>query len=436
MFMDKSSLLFKWLWIVAGFGTGNKRIWDIVNLHDSVDIAFDLLYNKSTRNQFHLVKKEIDSIEAVSDNMIFEIISYCNSYNIGIVTYSDELYPELLRDIYNPPAVLFYKGDFSCIFRDLTLAVVGTRKPSVYSEKVTAALIRQLSDYNLTVISGFAVGIDIVSHLAAVRNGGKTAVILGCGIDYNYPADNVKYREEILANGVFISEFFPKTKAASYNFPLRNRILSGLALGTIVIEAGKKSGSLITANLALQQGRDIFAVPPHNLFDERYLGNVELLRDGAIAIFGLQDVLYEYYENYSHKLTHIKPVISEPPPITSITPAAPITSSSVIFNDVALPFPQVTEIVADNTALNAFLENALESKRNDISTASSEIDLSSFSDDEMAVINILRKNAKAMLADEISVGLNLGISDVLCILTDLEISGVIESAAGNSFMLV
>ncbi|MCL2052872.1 MAG: DNA-processing protein DprA [Oscillospiraceae bacterium] len=398
MDMDNNSEFFKWLWLVSCFGPGNKRIWDIINIYDmpeknsenSLDCAYNMLRSKEARKKL-LKEKEIQKAEAVNEEQISVLFRYCAEHEISLICFSDPDYPERLRNIYNPPAVLFYRGDISCLGRELVLAVVGTRKPSDYSIKVANALVRGLCAYELTLVSGFAEGIDIASHISAVRNGGKTAAILGCGLDYDYPLKNIKYREEILRNGVFISEYLPKTRPSKMTFPYRNRILSGLSQGAAVIEASKKSGSLVTANLALGQGRDVFAVPPHNLFDLRYQGNAELLRDGALPIYGLQDILYEYYENYSHKLTNVKQG-------EKIEPKSVSADYAKTENKAAIDFSELT-------------------------------------DDERAIAALLQKHNKPLLPDEISALCGIDISEVLGNLTALEIEGIVKPSEGGRFML-
>ncbi len=405
--MDKNLDLFKWLWLSSCFGIGNKRLWDYLSGDTAFDDLFNMIYDKNKRTDAPLTAKEKQSANSVTDKQINELITYCNEHNIGILCYSDDEYPERLKNIYNPPAVLFYKGNLDCLNSELILSVVGARKPSEYSTKITRALVRQLCEFDLTIVSGFAMGIDIESHLAAVRNGGKTIACIGCGIEYDYPAENVKYRDEILKNGLIISEYYPKTKPASYMFPARNRILAGLSVGTIVVEASSKSGSLITANLALQQGHDIFTIPPHNLFDSCYYGNIKLLRDGAIPIYGIQDIIYEYYENYSHKLTQVKN-------------SAKTVNIDNYDTQKKKPSPVAVNTAAEDIAYDEIAEIH-------------DIDLSSLDDSEKIILDILIKHNEPMHADEISLLSGINIDELLGILTSLELDEYIVSHAGNTF---
>ena len=405
--MDMKNV-FEWLWIVNCFGCGNARIWEVKEKFSSVTEMYEAL-REPEKIKNMLLPKELKNAKGTNEDKINELISYCEKHNIYILTFDDEIYPERLRSIYNPPAVLFCRGELECLENDFCLAAVGTRKPSDYSVRLTSALVKSLVDFDISIISGFAVGIDITASLAAVRNGGKTIVVLGCGLDHDYPAPNVRYRSEIEKNGLFISEYYPKMTGSRASFPARNRILSGLALGTMVIEAAAKSGALVTANLAVEQGRDVFAAAPHDLFDKRYGGNVALIRDGAICLCGARDVLYEYYENYGHKIANAadrmslhkisrssgKSSASEKRP-TERKPAAPMRA--------AQKPPEVTDV-----------------------------DLSGLTDEEKRIYDILKEADKPMLADEIAAELDADISDVLTALTGLELGGAVRSEAGQSY---
>lgn len=335
------------------------------------------------------------------------------------MTYDDEIYPEHMRSIYNPPAVLFCRGDLNCLKNQFCLSVVGTRKPSDYSVRFTAALIKELVKFDISIISGFAVGIDITANLSAVRNGGKTIAVLGNGLDHDYPKENVKYRSEIEQNGLFISEYYPKAGGTRYSFPARNRILSGLSLGTIVVEAAVKSGALITANLALNQGKSLFAVAPHDLFDKRYGGNVSLIRDGAICLCGVMDVLYEYYENYGHKIANAAEDM-----FARLKAEKNETYSSSEAENKPSKKSKSKKI---NTAVSDMPDDDTDTKAN--------IDEASLTVDEAKIYNALKNADKPMLADELSEICGMDIPDMLILLTEMETDGIIKFAAGQSYTI-
>jgi len=222
---------------------------------------------------------------------------------IKIITCLDEEYPEALRQIYNRPAVLYYKGDF--LDFEPAIAIVGSRKATAYGKWACEKFTKELVELGVTIISGLALGIDSIAHRTALDNGGRTIAILGNGIDIRYPKKNAKLYDEICEAGAIVSEFPPGTQPLSYNFPQRNRIISGLALAVIVVEAKERSGSLITAHHALEQGKDVFALPG-NINSIYSKGTNKLIKDGAFPLLDIEDLLEvvgDFRErNQSHKM--------------------------------------------------------------------------------------------------------------------------------------
>ncbi|MDP2647836.1 MAG: DNA-processing protein DprA [Candidatus Yanofskybacteria bacterium] len=204
-------------------------------------------------------------------------------------------YPELLSHIYNPPSQLYYRGNIA-ILKNPCLGVVGTRKLSSYGEEVTRFIVNDLVRAGLTIVSGLALGIDAVAHDAALEAGGLTIAVLGSGVDDQsiYPRTNLRLSEKIIARGgLIISEYPEGSKPRQFTFPMRNRIISGLSRGVVVIEADKQSGALITARCALEQNRDVFAVPG-SIFAPRSTGPNILMGRGAKAVLSAADILEEY----------------------------------------------------------------------------------------------------------------------------------------------
>jgi len=208
-----------------------------------------------------------------------------------IITQHDEEYPALLKAIEDPPPVLYVKGDLGDPMA-LGIAVVGSRRPSTYGKVVAERLASGLADCGVTVVSGLARGIDSVAHLSALEQGGRTIAILGCGLGHMYPPENHRLAERISHQGAVVSEFPMTTKPDRLNFPLRNRTISGLSLGTVVVEAGERSGALITAQWALEQGREVFAVPG-NVTAPTSRGTNRLIKMGAKLVEDVDDILDE-----------------------------------------------------------------------------------------------------------------------------------------------
>ncbi|HEY7862978.1 MAG TPA: DNA-processing protein DprA [Thermoanaerobaculia bacterium] len=210
-----------------------------------------------------------------------------------VLTPLDREYPPLLVETADPPFCLLAQGDLQRLAGP-AVAVVGSRDASRYGRDVAAALARDLSSVGVTVLSGFARGIDAEAHEAAREGIGGTVAVLGCGIDVDYPRENARLRRAMLPRNLFISEYPPGTEPRAQNFPVRNRIIAGMSSGVVVVEASRRSGSLITARLAADAGRDVFAVPG-SVFSERSAGTHALLRDGAILCRGAEDVLTELF---------------------------------------------------------------------------------------------------------------------------------------------
>ena len=217
-----------------------------------------------------------------------KLIEWLYENNIGFLEILDSGYPEELRQIQDPPYGIFYKGNIS-VLDNRKVAIVGSRNCTNYGVEVTKLLTKELNSYNISIISGGAKGVDSVAHRTTVDSNGSTIVVLGCGIDIIYPAQNRALFDKVLENGVIISEFLPGTAPFSYNFPRRNRIISGLSELVIVVEASEKSGSLITAGCAADQGKDVMAVPG-TIFSKGSNGCNKLIRDGAIIFTGLEDL--------------------------------------------------------------------------------------------------------------------------------------------------
>lgn len=203
-----------------------------------------------------------------------------------VIGFFDDEYPERLRQIYRPPLVLFTQGDASLLSQHIC-TIVGSRKASSYSQMILDKLVPNIVKQNLVVASGLAKGVDVMAHQATLKNNGKTIAVVGNGLNHFYPISNCHVQEQIIKNGLLISEYLPDTPPRPFRFPERNRILAGIAQSVIVTEAKEKSGSLITANLALQENRDIYAVPgPLN--SELSVGPNKLIAAGAIPIIDYQ----------------------------------------------------------------------------------------------------------------------------------------------------
>ncbi len=267
---------------------------------------------KSTENIFNASIKQLTAVEGIETKTAKSIKDYSDfdfgkqqvnkakQAEIDIIDFWDERYPENLKRIYDPPAFLFVKGTLEKQDK-YAIAMVGTRLPSSYGKVIAEKISKDLAQKGLVIISGLARGIDTISHWAAVQSGGRTIAVMGSGLDHIYPSENKKLAEKIIDQGALITEFPMGTQPDAVNFPRRNRIISGLALGTIVVEAGLKSGALLTANYALEQNREIFAVPG-NINSPKSMGTNQIIKDGAKLITDANDVLVELEPQLKHFL--------------------------------------------------------------------------------------------------------------------------------------
>ena len=246
------------------------------------------------------------SIEAVISNRpkisLDAEMEKLERYKVTVLTIKDEAYPFRLKEIYEPPPVIYVRGSLTPE-DDWSLAVVGTRRPTFYGREVSEQIVGDLARNRITIVSGLAKGIDATAHRAALDSGGRSVAVFGCSLDIVYPKEHVKLARQIMENGALISEFPLGTPPRRENFPLRNRIMSGLSLGTLVVEAGEVSGALITAGHALEQNREVFAVPG-SVLSAVSRGTNRLIQEGAKLVRGANDILEEL--NLTMAVQHVE----------------------------------------------------------------------------------------------------------------------------------
>ena len=237
-------------------------------------------------------RKTIEHLKRGADEKFVERqLKLIAEHKVRLLTYWDEHYPDRLKGIYDPPAFLFVKGDITCF--DLpSFAIVGTRHPTGYGRMVTERFARELVQNGFIIISGLARGIDTLAHKTALQNGGKTIAVLGNGVDRIYPAENRKIYQQIMENGLLISEYPMNTNPDAGNFPKRNRIISGISSGVLITEAGEKSGALLTAYYAADQNREVFAIPG-SIVSGKSEGTNNLIKSGAKLVASVEDILEE-----------------------------------------------------------------------------------------------------------------------------------------------
>ncbi len=269
----------------AVFQASMKELLEVEGL--GVKVASEIRKGPSEQ----AVKKELSSLEKSGGRMI---------------TLKDEVYPPRLRDIYDPPALLYLKGELKKE-DELAVSIVGSRKTTPYGRWITEKISQTLVRYGVTIVSGMARGVDSVAHWGAISGGGRTLAVLGCGVDVVYPPENRNLFSKIIEQGAVLSEFPMGSPPEGGHFPKRNRIISGLSMGVVVVQAGPDSGSLITANYALEQGREVFAIPG-NVGADGSRGTNRLIKDGAKLVESSEDILEEILPQWRREKERIEEV--------------------------------------------------------------------------------------------------------------------------------
>jgi len=380
-----------YIWLLSVMGSANPRSLRLISRFGGIQGVYDAINGGEAK---FLKPFELRGLRKASLDKSRELLNWCGKKGYGVTTLDDPEYPELLRHIYNPPILLFTEGEIAGMNDGIRITVVGTRSPSEYSYKVASALCAGLAATGITIVSGMAVGLDKCAMTAAIENGGKVAGVLACGIDIEYPRDSRDFRKSLVeAGGVLVSELTPRETVRPGYFQNRNRIMSGMSSGTLIIEAGEQSGCHITAKHAVSQNRDLFCVPPHDILDPRYYGVARYLRDGAIPVFNHADIINEYLPDVSEHL--------------SATPREVQVSA----NEPVKP-----------TAKKL------------IKQAAPEADLSALPNEQSSIVAALREN-KTLTFDEIAAKKLCSADAAYELLLDMELDGIIERVAGDKYQL-
>lgn len=383
-----------WIWLQQALKYGNYKVKNIRDFYDSMKD----FYNDGERNWrlcgiFNNSDIELLNSCSIEDARI--IFEKCNKLSYEIIVPGDKNYSENLWNISNPPAVLYVLGDSSVLNNNINIAVVGTRNASYRGVSSAEELSYSLASSGAIVVSGGAIGIDRAAHTGALKAGKKTIAVLGCGINFNYLTQNSGLRFQISKNGALVSEYPPDYPAYNYNFPMRNRIISGLSVATIVVEAGKKSGSLITANLANEQGRDVF-VMPIDINSPLCSGAMALVEDGAKIITHVESLVESYRQKYTVNLFKNN---------------------------------KYTRQNIKDTYNNSSQKDVKNNKKN------KNLDNLKISPGARRVYDLILKYKK-LHVDEICVILNIEIKKLLPVLTELEIYNLIRASSGRNYEII
>lgn len=285
-----------WIWLSLACSPSGSTFGKLIKVFDGAKEIYESA-DRSVSSVIGFRNSDRTALENKSLEEAEKIYQFCVKHNVGMLPYCDEKYPTLLREINNPPVMFYYRGTLPDFDRSFNVAVVGTRRLSDYGRKNAFRISYDLATAGATVVSGMALGIDGVASAGAMAANGKTVAIIGSGIDVCYPPQHLQLAREIVKNGCIMTEFAPGTQPAKYNFPRRNRIISGLCSATLVIEGEETSGALITARCAKEQGRAVYALPGNVGSKTSQLSNL-LLKNGAKTCTNAEDILSDYTEAY------------------------------------------------------------------------------------------------------------------------------------------
>ena len=379
------------------------------------------LYHASSHTLASLEGMTAEAVQALENKDLSEsrkILEQCDKGNIRILAIGDAEYPSRLKNIEDPPLVLYCRGQLPDFEEVPVIGVVGTRKATAYGMNTARQIARQIAACGALVVSGGASGIDSMAMQGALEAGKNTVGVLGCGVDVVYPAKNSRLFAKTVENGCLLSEYPPGTPPLGWHFPLRNRIISGLANGILVVEAPAKSGALITSREALEQGRDVFVVPG-NIDVPACEGSNALLQEGAAAVFSGWDIVREYEALYPNKVKKCQPIltiIEELEQERASKPAMKVAQNA--------QFPQD----AGNGADKKDIDNRSESHYSVINEQTPEL-----SGEENQILSKLQLQPRSV--DDVIAELGMPAGKVLSILTMLALKGVVMNHPGKRVSL-
>lgn len=402
-------MLKHWIWLTTRPGVGTHGRAALLRLFGTAERIYEM------KERDYLSAENFDRrwLEGLLDKSLDEadkIQIECDNKEIRMVTYADCAYPSRLKNISDPPALLYYRGRLPDFDSEAVIGVVGSRRCSAYGLLHAKQFSKLIASSGGMIVSGGARGIDSMALRGALDSEMPVVCVLGCGVDVVYPPENRELFRQITAHGCLLSEYKPGTRPDRGNFPVRNRILSGLSLGVLVVEAPEKSGALITANLALEQGRDVFAIPG-NIGVKSCEGSNRLIRDGAIVVENGWEILCEYEHLFPGKLADGR------------SREAMERGFMAHFGRAA---PVYTPVALEESVDKKVIDNPENRNYSDVKEKKAEL-----AGDEAAVFAALSE--KAELADELVVRSGLPAQRVAAALTMLQIKGLACKQAGNRY---
>ena len=395
-------MLKDWIWLTTRKGLGSRGVMQVLEFFGTPERAFyadpeqyDQITGLSALARSSLRDKGQEGTD--------RILGDCDRLGVRIMTLNDGNYPERLREIADPPAVLYIRGGLFRFDQEAVIGIVGAREPSPYGEKVAAQLGLDLARNGVLLVSGIAQGIDSIALKGALQGGGRVVSVLGGGVDVPYPWQNRYLYEDVAAAGALISEYPPGTPPIGEHFPVRNRIISGLALGVVAVECARRSGTMKTVEHAMEQDRDVFAIPG-NIDAPMSEGPNWLLRQGARPVTCAQDILEEYLDRFPQQLSKAAP----------LSPEAARQRLEQVRSREQTPEP----------AAKAEQEREVVPR---------ERQKSRFTDDQLSILHVLGEKGKQYTADELVERTQIPARRVLSALTMLQVDGAVQEHPGRRF---
>ncbi len=378
-----------WIWLQQVLGYGSSSVARVIEEYGTAE-EFYRADDMQKIKRCHLNKTQAGRLHSVLNKTVFGIINICEKTGISIITPEDDNYPERLLNIADPPAVLYVKGSRFDFNNNPSITIVGPRKCSEYGCNIAKVISSTLASCGFTIVSGCALGGDSAAHIGAMNAGGYTIGVLAAGINDDYLKANSDLREQIAKNGCLLSEFAPNFCVQKGNFQIRNRILSGLSNGVVIIEGAKKSGTMITARHAVEQNKDIFVIPGNPTLPQ-YEGSNRLIADGAKILLDVNDIISEYIGLYPDKI--YEPLVKNEKSV----------SETEVDNSVRIKASPDIEMLSDKTA---------------------------------DIFNFLQKQDTLLSADYIAEICNINVDVALSAITELEICGFIEAVPGGRYRII
>ena len=424
--MKDENILY-WIWLSERCGVASR---EFTRLYEKYQDPFEL---------YRMEEEEVERIDGISQALklklfdkslvsAYEILKYCKQKRVDIVSYKDERYPSRLKSIQDPPVLLYVLGRLPNMNDRLCIGVVGTRKMSEYGRDTAYKISYELASARAVIVSGMALGIDGVAACGALSAGGETVAVLGCGISVVYPKAHSRLKGEIVKCGAVITEYPPFEEPHGYNFPKRNRIISGLCQGLLVVEGSASSGSLITAKRAIEQGREVFALPG-KINESNSEGPNELIKNGASVALSADDIVANYDFLY-HDCIDYKGLRSAKTGGVSVDKSLAKYRVSDIYSREKSYRPETAEKKAE-----AEPEKKVDSEMTEksISTPDRSAELLAGLDEVSRRVFENLPMDRAVSPDALTID-GVGMGEIITALTMLEISGLAESLPGGLYV--